>query len=187
MSKNKGLEYAVLGIAFVVCSVLTFVIPTAKTAAFWIAYGFAAAAFVGQILIWNLAFRKGEATKSKFLGWSLTQVGLVYLAAQILVLAFFMAAPTLPAWSAVTASILVLGISVICRISGGVSRGEITRVDAKVREKVFFIKARQADVELLAEAETNKEIRGALLKLAEKLRFSAPMSDPALTPPWRGR
>lgn len=43
-----------------------------------------------------------------------------------------------------------------------------------------YIKSLQVDVEMLAFAETNTDTKAALTKLAEKIRFSDPMSNEAL-------
>ncbi len=75
---------------------------------------------------------------------------------------------------------LILGISAISLISADVARGEINRVEEKVNQKVFYIRELQADVEMLAEQEQNPEIKTSLTRLAEKIRYSDPMSNVAL-------
>lgn len=178
--KNKNLGYAVLGILFVLISVIAFVIPTEKTATFWIVYVFTAMAFVAQIAIWKKAFGKEDTLKSKFLGLPVVHIGIVYLIIQIIALAVFTAVPTLPNWSVIVVCVVILGISAICMIAGEAGRNEIERVEAKVQKKVFFIKELQADIELLADAETDTITEAALHQLAEKIRFSDPMSNNAL-------
>lgn len=180
MMKNKNLGYAVLGILFVLISVIAFVIPTEKTATFWIVYVFTAMAFVAQIAIWKKAFGKEDTLKSKFLGLPVVHIGIVYLIIQIIALAVFTAVPTLPNWSVIVVCVVILGISAICMIAGEAGRNEIERVEAKVQKKVFFIKELQADIELLADAETDTITEAALHQLAEKIRFSDPMSNNAL-------
>ena len=65
-------------------------------------------------------------------------------------------------------------------ISAEAGRGEIERVETKVKQKVFYIKSLQVDVELLAKNESDSEVKAELEKLAEKIRFSDPMSLPEL-------
>ena len=180
MKKNKGMAYAILGIAFVVFNVIAFAIPTAKTGTFWVAYAFSVVAFASQIGIWKVALGKEDTLKSKFLGFPVVHVGIVYLIVQTIVFAVFMAVPTLPVWSAIVVCALVLGISAICMISAEAGRGEIERVETKVKQKVFYIKSLQVDVELLANSESDGATKEALQKLAEKIRFSDPMSLPEL-------
>ncbi len=178
--KNKNLGYAVLSILFVLISVIVFVIPTEKTGTFWIAYVFTAIAFVVQIAIWKKTLGKEDTLKSKFLGLPVVHIGIVYLIIQIVALAVFTAVPTLPNWSAIVACAVIVGISAVCMIAGEAGRNEIERVEVKVQKKVFFIKELQADVELLADAETDTSTKVALQQLAEKIRFSDPMSNDAL-------
>lgn len=181
MKKNKGMAYAVLSIAFVLFNVIAFAVPTAKTATFWIAYVFTAVAFALQIAIWKFAFKGADTLKSKFLGIPLISVGITYLIIQIIVFAIFMVFPIVPTWIAIVVCALILGISAICLIGTETGREEINRVEEKVEKKVFYIKSLQVDVEMLASTETDSDTKAALTKLAEKIRFSDPMSSGALT------
>lgn len=180
MKKNKGLAYAVLGILFVLFNTIAFVIPTEKTPTFWIAYAFTVIAFAVQIGVWVLAFGKADTPKSKFLGIPIIHIGVVYLIIQLIAFAIFMALPTLPMWIAIVVSILLLGISAICLIATEAGRDKVNRVEAKVQQKVFYIKSLQADVEALVEQETDKDAKSALTKLVDIIRFSDPMSNEML-------
>ena len=180
MSKNKGMAYAVLGIFFVIFNVIAFAIPTAKTATFWVAYIFTLIAFAMQPLIWKFAFKDTETLKSKFLGIPLISVGIIYLLVQIVAVAVFMALSFVPSWIAIVVCILILAISAICLIGTETGREEINRIEHKVSKKVFYIKSLQIDVEMLAKAEEDSDTKTALTYLAEKIRFSDPMSDELL-------
>ena len=68
----------------------------------------------------------------------------------------------------------------ICLIGTEVARDEIARVESKVEKKVFYIKSLQVDAEMLANTETDPDVKAALIKLAELIRFSDPMSNDAL-------
>ena len=180
MKKNKGMAYAVLAIAFVLFNVIAFAVPTAKTSTFWIAYVFAVVAFVSQIAIWKFAFKGTDTLKSKFLGIPLISVGITYLIVQIIVFVIFMALPLTASWIAIVVCALILGISAICLIGTETGREEINRVEETVERKVFYIKSLQVDVEILASAEIDTDTKTALTKLAEKIRFSDPMSNDVL-------
>ena len=56
----------------------------------------------------------------------------------------------------------------------------ITATENKVAVKRQFIKDLQIEVEMLAETETDSEIKLKLTELAKKIRLSDPMSDPSL-------
>lgn len=180
MKKNNSKGYLILGILFVLVSAIAFAVPLAKTAAFWISYGFAVIAFAAQLIIWKAALGRSESLKSKFLGFPVVHIGIVYLIVQVIALAVFLFIPTLPIWSAVVACAVVAGVSAVCMIASDVGRSEIERVSAKVREKTFYIKQLQTEVELLAGAETDAATKSELAQLAEKIRYSDPMSDEQL-------
>lgn len=179
MKKNSTKGYVILGILFALISIIAFAVPTVKTATFWIAYVFTAAAFAAQIIIWRTALGK-ETLKSKFLGFPVVHIGIVYTVIQVIAFAVFMFVPTLPTWSAIVVCSVIAGVSVVCMISTDVGRNEIDRVKVKVQQKVFCIRELQADIELLADNETNADVKKALTQLAEKIRFSDPMSSEQL-------
>lgn len=180
MKKNSIKGYVILGILFVLISIIAFAVPTVKTATFWIAYVFTAAAFAAQIGIWKTALSKEGTLKSKFLGFPLVHIGIVYAVIQVIAFAVFMFVPTLPTWSAIVVCSIIAGVSAVCMISADAGRNEIERVEAKVQKKVFYIRELQADIELLADNETNADVKTALTQLAEKIRFSDPMSSEQL-------
>ena len=180
MKRNSAKGYVILGILFALVSIIAFAVPTAKTATFWIAYVFTAAAFAVQIGIWKSALGKEENLKSKFLGFPVVHIGVVYAVIQVIAFAVFMFVPTLPAWSAIVVCSAIAGVSAVCMISADAGRNEIERVEAKVQKKVFYIRERQADIELLADNESDAAVKTALTQLAEKIRFSDPMSNEQL-------
>ena len=181
MKKGSGKGYLILGILFVLINIIAFVIPTLKTPVFWISYGFTVIAFALQIFIWKKSFSEKDILKSKFLGIPIVHIGIVYLILQIVSFAVFTALPMLPLWSAIVTDILILATCSVCMISADVARNEIDRVEEKVQKKVFYLKNLQADIELLADAETNAQTKGSLEKLAESIRYSDPMSCDELT------
>lgn len=181
MERNDKKGYALIGIVFVLITVASFAIPTTKTAAFGVAYIFTVIALAAQIFIWKKNI-ENKAMKSKFLGFPVIHIGIIYLAVQIAVLLVFVFASNLPTWSAVVVCVVIAAIAAICMISADVGRTEIERVEKKVQEKVFYIRNLQTDIECLADTEQDMETKKALEQLAEKIRFSDPMSNEQLTP-----
>ena len=179
MNKNSTKGYVILGILFVLISIIAFAVPTVKTATFWIAYVFTAAASVAQIITWNKALGK-EPLKSKFLGFPIVHIGIVYAIIQTVAFAVFLFVPTLPVWSAIVVCSVIAGISAVCMISADAGRDEIERVEAKVQKKVFYIRELQVDIELLADNESDAAVKTALAQLAERIRYSDPMSSEQL-------
>ena len=180
MKKNNFLAYLALGIMFVLFNVITFVIPTYKTTTFWTAYIFTVIAFAAQISLWKISLGKKDTLKSKFLGIPVVYVGITYLIIQLIAFAVFMVFPTLPVWMAIVLCSIILALSALCAIAGQTGANEINRVEKKIKTKRAFIQFLQTDIEMLVESETDAEIKSALVKLAEKIRFSDPMSHEML-------
>ena len=180
MKKNGLMSYLALGIVFALFNVIAFVIPTEKTATFWTAYAFSIVAFAVQIPLWKIALGKKDTLKSKFLGIPVIHVGITYLIIQLIAFAVFMIFPTLSVWAAVVVCAVILAISALCVIAGQAGANEINRVEEKIKVKRAFIQFLQTDIEMLAETETDAETKAALKKLAEKVRFSDPMSHEML-------
>lgn len=176
MRKNDTRGYIILGLFFILINVVTFAVPSSKTVAFWISYIFTVIAFVAQIVIWKVSFGYAESLKSKLLGFSIVHIGIVYLAVQIIIFVIYLSNPLLPIWSAIVVCTLIAGLYIIFMISSDVGRNEIERVSAKTQKKVFYINKLQADIEILIDIESNETTKIALRQLAEKIRFSDPMS-----------
>lgn len=177
MKKNSSKGYLILGTLFVLVSVIAFAVPSEKNTAFWISYAFTLIAFAAQIVIWKSTLGRAESLKSKFLGFPIVHIGMVYLVVQVIAFGVFLFIPTLPIWSAVVVCAVVAGVSAVCMIASDVGRSEIERVSAKVQEKTFFIKQVQTEIELLADAETDIATKSALTQLAEKICYSDPVSN----------
>lgn len=181
MKKNSVKGYALIGIIFILITVVSLAIPTSKSAAFWIAYIFTVVALAAQIVLWKRAFSHKEL-KSKFLGFPIVHIGIVYLMVQIAVLFVFVFAEKLPAWSALVTCTVIAAMAAIFMIAADVGRTEIEKVEQKVQGKVFYIKNLQVDIEILASAEKDAKTKKALEQLADKIRFSDPMSNEQLAP-----
>ena len=180
MKKNNLMSYLALGIVFALFNIIAFVIPTDKTATFWTAYAFSVVAFAAQIPLWIIALGKMDTLKSKLLGISIIHVGITYLVIQLIAFAVFMIFPELPEWLAVVVCAIILAISALCAIGGKAGANTIDAVEEKIKVKRAFIQFLQTDIEMLAESETDTETKKALKKLAEKIRFSDPMSHEML-------
>ena len=180
MKKNNFMSYLALGIVFALFNVIAFVIPTDKTATFWTVYVFSVVAFAVQIPLWKIALGKKDTLKSKFLGIPVIHVGITHLIIQLIAFAVFMIFPALPSWLAIVVCAVILAISALCAIAGQAGVSEVSRVEEKIKVKRAFTQFLQTDIEMLVESENDTETKAALKKLAEKVRFSDPMSHEML-------
>lgn len=179
MMKNKT-PYIVIAIAFILFNVIAFAIPTEKVSVFWIGYVFTVVAFAVQAFVWHLTIGKKQELKSKLLGSSVAYISIVYLVLQFIAFLIFMFVSAAPNWCAILVYALILGVSAVCMITTNAGTEMITATENKVAAKRQFIKDLQIEVEMLAESETDGEIKAKLTELAKKIRFSDPMSDATL-------
>ena len=181
MSRNKKFGCVILLIAMVIVCVVAFAIPTAKTTSFWVTFIFTCVAFASQILIWNIGFKDNTPIKSKFLGIPVVRIGYIYLVLQLIVLTVLVACPALPVWVTIIINVLIIGISAICMITAEIGGDIVSNVEKKVQSKVCYIREIQADIEIVAERESDFVIKQKILKLAETVRYSDPISSDRLS------
>ncbi len=181
MIRNKKLGCVILLITLVIVCVVALAIPTAKTTSFWVAFVFTCIAFASQILIWNIGFKDNTPLKSKLLGIPAVRVGYIYLVLQLITLAVLVAYPALPVWITIVINVLITGISAVCMITAEIGRDIVNNVEKKVRSKVSYIREIQADIEMVAERESDSAVKQKILKLAEKVRYSDPISPDELS------
>ena len=170
----------ILLIALVIVCAVAFAIPTAKTTSFWVAFAFTCIAFAAQILIWNIGFKDNSPLKSKFLGIPVIRVGYIYLVLQLIALAVLMAYPALPVLITIIINVLIVGISAVCMITAKISIDIVSNVEEKVQAKASYIREIQTDIEIVAERESDSAIKQKILKLAEKVKYSDPISSDEL-------
>lgn len=175
--KNKTLRYIMLSVAFILISIITFITPIQKSAVFWIGYAFTFIAFISQVLIWRIAFKKTETLKSKFLGFPIVYIGITYLILQTLAFSIFLFIPLVSIWVIILVYVLILGLSILSLITTELSRTEILRVEQKIQDKTFYIKKLQVDVELIAKKCDEKDCQESLAILIDKIRYSDPMTN----------
>jgi len=177
--KNKT-PYLAIAISFIVFNLIAFIIPSKKTSVFWIAYIFSVIAFGVLCWVWRRAIDRKQDLKSKFLGFPVTYISIVYMIVQTIAFIIFKFVTVLPAWCAVLICALILCISAVCMITTSAGTEIITKTEQKIVVKRQFIKDLQIEVEMLADGETDTSIKQLLNELAKKIRYSDPMSDSSL-------
>lgn len=177
--EKKGL--VVLALLFVVYTLIVLAVPFAKGGIFWLTYLFTAAAFGVQAYVFKLSFEKEAGAKSKFYGFPIARVGVLYLAAQIVLGLVFMAlAAVAPVWLALVLYLVLLAAAAVGVIATDSIRDEVERQDAQLKKDVATMRALQSKVAALPARCEDTTAKAALEKLAEEFRYSDPVSAPAL-------
>lgn len=178
--EKKGL--VVLALLFVVYTLIVLAVPFAKGGMFWLTYLFTAAAFGVQVYVFKLSFEKEAGAKSKFYGFPIARVGVLYLAVQLVLGLVFMAlAAVAPVWLALVLYLALLVAAAVGVIATDSIRDEVERQDTQLKKNVATMRALQSKAAALPARCEDAEAKSALEKLAEEFRYSDPVSAPALT------
>lgn len=178
-TKNAGMFLVVDAIVLAVFNVVAFVVPFQRLGGFWTGYAFATLAIVLAAIV-GLSLFSRDGMKSKFYGLPLAFVVWPYLIAQLALSVVEMAIPAIPFKYEIAVNVILLAVVLVGLISVNAGTEEVERLDAKVKEKVFFIKSLQGDVESILGTTRDAAVQKDLKALAETIRYSDPMSSPQL-------
>ena len=177
MKTNREFAYLFLAAFYVLFNLIVFLIPANKTEIFWISYCATTIAFISQIIIWKLGFKNGEKIESKFLGIPTIYIGILYLIVTLIVSVVFMIFSSIRPWIVIIVFAFIATISFSCIVGSLAVRREIKIIDESISIRTRYIKNILMEIELLAQQEENEDNKIALTKLAEKIRYSDPISN----------
>lgn len=178
MSKNGARGYIVLLIILLFFSIVAFVPPFSMTAAFWIAYVFAVIAIAFQIYVFKISFSGEGNAKSKFYGFPIAKVGVVYLIVQLTIsLVEICLAAILPAWVVVIVNIVPIAFAIVGCVAAEAMRDEIVRQDVVLKKDVSNMRGLQSlSVSLVGQC-TDTDLKVTIQKLADDFKYSDPVSS----------
>lgn len=180
MSKNRIRGLAAAGIGLVLFNVLAFVIPFVKCGTFWSAYVFGMIAILLQIPVMYYAFSREQGVKSKFYGFPIARIAVIYLCTQLILSIIAMAVGQwVPAWISVVLFILILGAAAFGFIGTDAMRDEIERQDIKLKANVSRMKTIRSLAASLPAQCKDSGLRKEAEEYSEQLRFSDPVSSEA--------
>ena len=179
MKKNIVRWWMVLLIALVVYNVVVFAVPFVKTGVFFLSWIFTLAAIAAQVYVIRSAFYNGESVKSKFYGFPIAKIGMVYLIIQVVLSLLFMAVGRYVAlWIPFVVYVVLLGVSAVgfisaddLRISDPVSSDALSDIEADLTAYVDELQNAVTDGDctavhtLLDKAEAALAERNRLCKL----------------------
>ena len=179
MTRNKGGALIAVFIVLVAYNVIVFLLPFDRHNGFWMGYGFSMLALIIAAVIGFYVLGRGDL-RSKFYGLPLLNVVWIYVVVQLIVGFIQMILPENLYRYGIVVNAILLGICLIGLIGLNATKEEVERIDRKVKEKVFYIRSLQVDVEILESKTTDSSLRAMLKDLAETIRYSDPMSSPQL-------
>jgi len=185
MKKNKTKTKNTVGIGLIyvillgVFNLLVFTIFKNRSNVFWFSYGFMTLAFVIQILSMFLAFHAADV-ETAFFGIPLASLSIYYLCSELVIGTLFMIFPAAGLTLALIIQILVLAAFLIVAIISLLARDTVQEIGNNIKENVFNLKSVLVDIETMGESCPDPELKEAIGKLAETVKYSDPISNEAI-------
>ena len=178
--KNMTRSMIILAIVLVLYCILAFAIPFVRGGVFWLSFVFTLIAICAQFYVLKTSFDHGESARSKFYGFPIARIGLVYLVVQLIAGFVCMALGlVLPAWVALVVFVIILAAAAIGLITTEGIRDEVERQDEVLKKNVANMRDLQSKAAAIAAQCEDEGTRKALNALADKFRFSDPVSSAA--------
>lgn len=181
MNKKKtiGMGLAVWGIILAVYSLLVFVLPVPKNGVFWLSYFFMFVAFVLQLVGIYFSF-KDMTVKAVFFGIPLAQFTLFYFFAELFMSVVFMLIHMVPIIIPLLLQLLLLAVYAIVAIATIWARDTTVGINDHYKNSAGAMRMNTIDVEMLRDSATDPELKNQLRRLADAVRYSDPMTNPAI-------
>ena len=177
MRKDTIRAIIVAAVVLTIYHLIAFMVPFVHNAAFWISYGFTLAAFAVVCASIYIAFIKNPDTKSRFYGFPIARIGVLYGGAQLIVSMTIMAlAQWMPWWIPTLVYAVGLGAAVIGLVGAEAVVEEIQTQDVKLKKETGLMRSLQSKVSQIASQTDNAAIKA----LAEEFRYSDPVSSEAI-------
>lgn len=153
------------------------VIPFADVAEVKISVGFTVLAFAVAAYAVYVAFVKKPDACSRFYGFPIARLGLIYFAFQAVAgFVFMLLGAFIPWWVSVVVYALALAAAILGLISVESVVEEIETMDQKLKKDVAVMRALQSKANQLASLCADPAVK----KFAEEIRYSDPVSAPQL-------
>ena len=177
MKKDILRTIAVGIISLIVYNLIAFAVPFNHTAAFWVSYGFTMFAIILVFIATSVAFLRDPEAKSRFYGFPIARVAVIYGVAQITFsLLVMLVAKWIPWWVPTVLYAVGLGAALIGLISVEAVVEHVQTQDEVVKVNVQLMRSLQSKVNQLAAQTENAAVK----ELAEELRYSDPVSSEAI-------
>ena len=174
MKKDTIRAIVVAVVTLAIYNLIAFVVPFEHKAAFWVSYGFTMASFVVVTASIYIAFMKNPDAKSRFYGFPIARIGVLYGGAQLIVSLIVMAlAQWTPWWIPVLVYAIGMGAAVIGLVAADAVVEEIQTQDVKLKKDVALMRSLQSKVSQIASQTDDAAIKA----LAEEFRYSDPVSS----------
>lgn len=147
---------------------------------FWVGYGFAIAAFAGQLLCSWFAFRESDSRKF-FYNISLIIISYTALIISVIISIVVMVIPQIPAWIVAITCSVILVFNIIAVVKAKAAAETVAGIDEKVTHHTAFIRGLTADADIIVLRASTPTLKKLAKKVYEALRYSDPVSSSQLS------
>lgn len=176
-SQNQKRQIVLLCIVLGILHIVVLFVPLQRSFLFWLAYLCDFIAILAQFPIMSLAFKNGEDAKSRFYGFPIARVGMLYLAIQfvagMLVMLF---SRWLSLWFVILLFAAIIAFCGIGVIGADITRDKIEQIEYDTYVNTQTMKNFYAVVKQLSAQYAYAPLR----QFAEELRYSDPVSHDGL-------
>ena len=177
MKKENIRAIVAMAVILAVYLLAVAVIPFADVAEVKISVGFTILAFAVAAYAVYVAFVKNPDARSRFYGFPIARLGLIYFAFQAVAgFAFMALGAFIPWWVSVVVYALALAAAVLGLISVESVVEEIEALDKKLKKDVAVMRAIQSKANQLVSLCNHPSVK----QFAEEVRYSDPVSSPEL-------
>lgn len=180
---NRKKAVMALVILAVMYTIVVFVMPFNKNAVFVVSYLFALLAVMGQAAVWHFGWHGKESIQSKFYGYPVIAIGMVYMLVQLGVsLLFMILARWVPLWIPAVLYVVLLGVMMIGCIAADIARTEVERVEQEQTRDTQCMRKLRAMCTALYQNSMGSETEEVMGDLCRELQYSDPVSTEELRP-----
>ncbi|MCR5201796.1 MAG: hypothetical protein K6D02_01695 [Lachnospiraceae bacterium] len=193
LNKKQISLIIVYAILFVVFNVVYFAAPFTKTAGTWVMYVFSLISIVVGLIITMYAFwntddsddlmSREQGLQSKVYGFPIFRIGIIYVVLQLCISVVIFAIGhfiNVPAWVGIIISVILLGVALIGVIATDNVRDMVQETERVTYEKTKKMKSFKLDFDGIVTYAKDPELKNKLEKLAEKVKYSDPVSSDEL-------
>lgn len=182
MKKSNVKTKNIVGIALIYAillglfNLLVFTIFKTRTNVFWLSYAFVTLAFAVQIISMSLAFKTADV-ETVFFGIPLASFSIYYLCAAVVIGVVFIIFQRVNFMLALIIQLLVLAAFLIIAIISLMTRDAVQQIGDNIKENVNNLKSVLVDIELMRDSCSDPELKEALRKLSETVKYSDPITN----------
>lgn len=178
MNKNI-IRACIIIILFVsIFSLVSFELFFDNDGVFWLAYGCGVISIIYQAYILKASNLGKSRAKSRFYGFPIIRIGVVYMTVQLIVSTIEMVmVKVIPFKLVLIVNILIIAFALVGSIVSNVVRDGIENMDMKLKKDVTNMRTLQANMSSLENLCKSEGMKALIHDISEKVRYSDPVSS----------